>query len=101
MPVSCDRDACLYKSKGHLVSFVKNYMALQKDCAEADIVISPLNIAPEICAAPHLLLDKGVFRYNGAYALYFARDGSVTIRTVRAGRGDRPWTGSQTDFAEE
>jgi competence protein ComEC len=95
MPVRCDGDACLYQSKGHLVSFVKDYIALQKDCTEADIVISPLGIPPEICAAPHLLLDKGMFRYNGAYALYFNSDGGVTVKTVRAGRGDRPWTGAQ------
>jgi len=92
-PVSCDADACLYGSGGHLVSFVKNYTALAQDCGSADIVISGLYIDPDSCRGPRLLLDKSVFRYQGAHALYLGKDGAITVRTVAAERGDRPWTG--------
>ena len=100
-PVSCDPDACLYKNKTHLVSFVKNYMALAQDCAAADIVISNLHIEHALCPGPFLLLDKNAFRYDGAHALYLEKDGSVTVRTVAAERGERPWTASKHDFYAE
>jgi competence protein ComEC len=90
-PLSCDDNACLYRHKNHLVSFVKDYAALREDCAEADIVISDLYINKTMCPAPRLLIDKIDFLYQGAHALYFRDDESVTVRTVYAERGERPW----------
>ena len=67
-------------------------MALARDCAVADIVISDLYITRETCPGP-LLLDRAALRNNGAYALYFRVNGAVEVETVHAQRGDRPWTG--------
>ncbi len=100
-PLSCDAKACLYKGKGHLVSFVKDYTALAEDCAAADIVISSLDISRDVCAAPYLLLDKNAFMTNGAHALYFAKNGLVTVRTVYAERGERPWTAWKRDAFDQ
>ncbi len=100
-PLSCDEGACLYRRKGHLVSFVKEYTVLAQDCAEADIVISNLYIKRDMCPQPKLLFDKIAFRYRGAHALYFGDDGAVTVRTVDAERGDRPWSAQHHDFIRE
>ena len=93
MPISCDAVACIYKSKGHVVSFVKNYLALSQDCVAADIVISDLYIDQKACASPRLLVDRRTLKYNGAHAIYFEKYGAITIKTVHDARGVRPWTG--------
>ena len=92
-PISCGAEACIYKAKGHLVSFIRNYSALARDCAAADIVISNLYILREQCPKPPLLLDRKSMLQDGAQALYFKEDGSVFVSTAHAQRGHRPWTG--------
>ncbi|MFH1158932.1 MAG: ComEC/Rec2 family competence protein [Pseudomonadota bacterium] len=89
--VSCDGDACLYRRKDKLVSFVKEYAALRDDCAAADVVVSALYIKRSLCPKPGLLLAKSALRYQGAHALYFGGDGSITVRTVAGERGERLW----------
>jgi competence protein ComEC len=89
--VSCDSEACLYRHKGHTVSFIRAYTGLEKDCAEADIVISHLPIKRHLCPQPRLLLDKWTLTDKGAHALYFEKDGGIRIRTVYDERGERPW----------
>jgi competence protein ComEC len=91
-PVTCDEEACLYRHKNQLVSFVKKYTALEQDCAAADIVISDLYIRRKICGKPQLLLDRQELKDKGAHALYFSGDGSIALRTVYDERGERPWT---------
>lgn len=90
-PVVCDDEACLYKGKGRLVSFVKSYTALEKDCSAADIVISNLYIRRSLCGKPAVLIDRVAIKRRGAQALYFQENDTVLIRTVRNERGSRPW----------
>ena len=94
-PVFCDDNTCVYKAGGHVVSFIfiKDDATLMHACTVSDIVISGEYIDREHCPSPHLLLDKKALRENGAHALYFNKDSTVSVRTVYAGRGNRPWTG--------
>ena len=73
--------------------FIKDDATLMHACTVSDIVISGEYIDREHCPSPHLLLDKKALRENGAHALYFNKDSTVSVRTVYAGRGNRPWTG--------
>ena len=90
-PVSCDDEACIYKHKDRLVSFVKKYTALKEDCAAATIVASSLYIRKHLCSAPALLASKSELKHKGAHAVYFRDDGSMALRTVYDERGVRPW----------
>jgi competence protein ComEC len=92
MPVACDAEACLYRRGGHTVSFVKSPLALARDCAAADVVVSSLYIRPEQCAAP-VLIAKHALHPGGAHALYFGENGVVTVRSVYTKGGRRPWKG--------
>lgn len=94
-PVACDDEACLYRYKGRTVSFIKEYTALERDCVEADIVISALYIKHSLCSGPSLVLDKMDLKYKGAHTLYFKDDGTVAVRTVYDERGERPWGGAR------
>ncbi|MCE9507579.1 MAG: ComEC family competence protein [Alphaproteobacteria bacterium] len=98
-PVSCDDEACLYRHKNRLVSFVKKYTALEQDCAAADIIISDLYIQRKICGKPGLLLDRRELKDKGAHALYLNDDGNTTLRTVYDERGKRPWTAQKKSSA--
>jgi competence protein ComEC len=91
-PVSCDDEACLYRHKDRLVSFVKEYTALGKDCAAASVVISDLYIKRNLCDTAGLVVGRSELKHKGAHALYFKDDGSLTLRTVYKERGERPWT---------
>lgn len=90
--IKCDAKACLYRARGHAVSFVKDYAALAADCAVADVVISTLQIDRALCPGPRLIYDKWGFRRTGALALSFKPDGKFDVKTLRDARGQRPWT---------
>ena len=87
----CDDDACIYRHKGKLVSFVKEYEALKEDCAVADAVISALYIKGNLCEKPAFFLAKSGLKRQGAHALYFGEEGVLTVKTVTGDRGERPW----------
>lgn len=91
-PLSCDDEACLYRHKGKLASFVEKYTALERDCSAANVVISNLYIKRDTCRGPELLLDGRELKYKGAHSIYFRADGTITFRTVDAERGERPWS---------
>jgi len=90
--IFCDENACIYRNKnGRMVSFVKEFQALEQDCAAADVVISALYIKRKLCRKPELLIAKSELRRQGAHALYFGEDGVLTVKTVTGERGERPW----------
>lgn len=95
-PVFCSTSTCTYKNKTRLVSFILDDTDLKRDCAGTDIVISGFSLNPATCPA-HLLIDKKVLRENGAQALYFDKNGGVTVKSVYTSRGVRPWTGLRLD----
>jgi competence protein ComEC len=96
--ISCDSSACIYRSKGHVVSFIRDQLALQQDCGEADIIISALYIDRIPCVGPKLVIGKADLRQKGAHTLYFERGGDIRVRTVFGERGIRPWTMQPADF---
>ncbi len=69
-PVGCDDFACIYINKGQTVSFVKNYLALEDDCAIADVVISKLYIKRKLCKQPDVLIHKWNLMTDGSHAIY-------------------------------
>ena len=73
-------------------------MGLGDDCARAFLVVALYPVprgAKEGCAVP--LIDRAMAWDHGAHAIWVSKHGEVTIRSVEAARGLRPWSqkGSQ------
>lgn len=64
----CDELACIAKSKGFTVSFIKNPVAFARDCEKADIIITRLYI-PAFCKARYQF-GASFFKKNGAALIY-------------------------------
>lgn len=89
--LTCDAAACLYRTRGRTVSFVRSRSALAEDCAAADVVIAmDLSIKAKDCRAP-IVVDRWDLRDKGTHALYIGGDGKIILRNVAEERGDRPW----------
>ncbi|WP_051340477.1 ComEC/Rec2 family competence protein [Azospirillum halopraeferens] len=87
--LACDALGCVYRTAERTVALVRAPEALAEDCARADAVVS---VEPAgRCAAP-VVVDRWDRWRNGAHALYLTPDG-VRVDSVRARRGERPWTG--------
>jgi hypothetical protein len=70
-------------------------LALDDDCARADIVIAlyPLSRRrPAACAAR--LIDRRMVWERGAHAVWIGDDSRMQVSDVASFRGDRPWTQS-------
>jgi competence protein ComEC len=87
--VRCDAVGCIGRLKdGRLVSMALSAEAFAEDCARAAVVVSPRQ-APGNCAA--LLIDRGVWRANGAVALRLAGD-RFEVTAARPPGYERPWS---------
>ncbi len=94
--ISCDRLSCLYyprhKNSETLIALIRDELALEEDCRNAQLVISlvPVNVD---CPSAALVLDKWDFYHKGGHALWLPEKnrGTITIKTVAASRGNRPW----------
>ncbi len=92
--ISCDIDGCIYHYQGKITAFPKNQMALIDDCAKADMIIS--NIFPidkNTCDNPDIIIDRRDLKKNGGHLIYLNQNSPPLIKTVKAARGDRLWTG--------
>jgi competence protein ComEC len=87
--LSCGALACLYRVAGQRVALVRDGAALAADCADADLVVSPLP-AHGRCAAP-LVIDRNDTLRKGGHAVWLDPDG-IRIETVSDWRGTRAWT---------
>jgi competence protein ComEC len=86
--VQCDAVGCIGRlADGRLVSFVLSVEAFAEDCARAAVVASPRE-APAACAA--LLIDRKVWRANGAIALRWTGD-RFELSAARPPGYERPW----------
>lgn len=91
--VRCDALGCRIETawggRSRIVAIVRKPEALAEDCAAADIVIS-LSPARGRCRGPARVIDRWDILRQGAHALWF--DDSLTMETVQAHRGARPWS---------
>ena len=91
MGAHCDELGCVANaSDGRLVALSLRAGALVEDCTRARIVVSAIPVR-RACRGPELVLDRFDAARDGAAAVTFGRDG-VTVETVAAERGKRPWS---------
>jgi len=87
--VRCDEDGCIGQlAGGKLVSMALSAGAFEEDCTRATVVISARE-APAKCAA--ILIDRTVWRTNGAMALRWEND-HFDQSAARPAGYERPWT---------
>jgi len=93
--VRCDEAACLIPMMGggH-AAYVETPHALAEECAQARIILSETRI-PATCSAPILTVQPWEPYRQGAMAVWLLDDGTIRVRTVREGRGTRPWTANR------
>jgi len=68
--LSCDAQACLYidKRSGLQISFVKDALALKRDCQTSDVLITAIYKVPS-CDVKTLLTGRDL-KYQGAHTVY-------------------------------
>src|SRR4029077_50202 len=86
--VLCDPAGCIGRlADGRLVSEALSVESFAEDCARTAVVVSPRE-APGACAA--LLIDRKVWRANGAMSLRWTGD-RFEIGAARPPGYERPW----------
>jgi competence protein ComEC len=85
----CDALGCVLTRGGHAVALARRPEALEEDCRQADLVISYPRL--ERCPDGTPLIGPEALRAAGGLAVWLEPAGIETL-TVRAVRGDRPWT---------
>jgi competence protein ComEC len=96
----CDELGCVGAARdGRLVALSLRAGALADDCMRARVVISAVAIRRG-CKGPELVLDRLDIAKNGATAVTWGR-GGVSIETVAAQRGQRPWSARAVSPARE
>ncbi|HEY1474605.1 MAG TPA: ComEC/Rec2 family competence protein [Pseudolabrys sp.] len=86
--VQCDAAGCIARlTGGRLVSEALSVDAFAEDCAHAAVVVSPRE-APGACDA--LLVDRKIWRENGALALRWTGD-RFQLSAARPPGYERPW----------
>ncbi len=89
-PLSCDRLGCVYRRAGRHIALIKDARAFTDDCRADWIVVSAVPMRRACRGAAHTIDRFDLWRY-GAHAIWIDKD-TVTVKSVRAVRGDRPWT---------
>ncbi|MEM6852538.1 MAG: hypothetical protein AAF527_12460, partial [Pseudomonadota bacterium] len=105
--VRCDDQACALsppapaqQHRGLQISYVMDPAALQEECGQADLIITPAPAPRWLkarCAAD--ILDKWSFWREGAHAVWRAGDGGFKIVSAESRRGARPWSKAETRAA--
>ncbi|MGO8919704.1 MAG: ComEC/Rec2 family competence protein [Stellaceae bacterium] len=86
--LSCSAESCRYSARGRTVALIRDGAALSRDCAGADLVVSPVP-AWRLCHGP-VIIDSIDTRRQGAHAIWLDPSG-IRIETVAGWRGVRPW----------
>jgi competence protein ComEC len=89
--LACDSTACVYRAGGRMVSLVRNPAAAREDCARADVVVALVPLGRFRCRGPSRFVGRFDLWREGAHAIRLDPAGGVTVRTVAAARGVRPW----------
>jgi competence protein ComEC len=72
------------------VALIRDGAALAEDCRSVDLVVSPV-AAHRACRAAHVI-DRIDTYENGGYAVWLDPGNTITVATVRAWQGERPWS---------
>jgi competence protein ComEC len=86
---ACDAIGCVLSRGGHTVALARAPEAIEEDCRAADLVVSYPRF--EWCPGATPLIGPRALRRAGGLALWLEPAG-VEMLTVRAARGERPWT---------
>ncbi|OUR77004.1 hypothetical protein A9Q83_12305 [Alphaproteobacteria bacterium 46_93_T64] len=89
-PVKCDAVGCLWRQSDNLISYSKNWMSHNADCARANIILSAVPVKRR-CNLGGLVIDKFDLWRGGTHAIYFKKEGLFQFENVNSVRGDRPW----------
>lgn len=89
-PLSCDKLGCVYRRAGRHIALIKDARAFADDCRADWIVVSTVPVR-RACRGTARTIDRFDLWRQGAHAIWIGKD-SVTVKSVRAVRGDRPWT---------
>lgn len=89
-PMSCDRLGCVYRRSGRHIALIKDARAFSDDCRVDWIVVSAVPMR-RACRGAARTIDRFDLWRHGAHAIWIGRD-TLTVKSVRAVRGDRPWT---------
>jgi len=89
-PLSCDRLGCVYRRAGRHVALIKDARAFADDCWDDWIIVSTVPTR-RACRGTAHTIDRFDLWRQGAHAIWIGRD-TVQVKSVRAVRGDRPWT---------
>jgi competence protein ComEC len=98
--LACDSTACVYRAGGRMVSLVRNPVAAREDCARADVVVALVPLGRFRCRGPARVIGRFDLWRWGAHAVWLDPAGGVTVRTVAAARGVRPWAPRRRSAAE-
>ncbi len=86
----CDAYSCLAMVKGQLVSFTTKPDAIQEDCRNAAILVSPMDLRVP-CPAPKFIFDRGALWEKGSAAISISETG-IAVALAGDQRGVRPWS---------
>jgi competence protein ComEC len=91
--IGCDGAGCIVRlGTGRTVALVRDTAAAE-DCSRADYAVLLTRMPRRLCRGAEVVVDSYRLWRDGAHAVRFAPDGPV-VDTVRAHRGDRPWSRS-------
>jgi competence protein ComEC len=85
----CDAAGCLYRAHGKTVALLRDGAALGEDCAQADLVVSP--VAAHRACRHARVIDRLDTWLKGGHAVWLDADG-IRIETIRQWQGDRLWS---------
>jgi competence protein ComEC len=88
----CDSIGCISDSGGHRIVISANAAAQRDDCGTAGVVILKYQRTKHCDGAKaSVVIDPAALAGDGVHAIYLT--GAATrVETVRAQRGDRPWS---------
>jgi competence protein ComEC len=90
--VTCDEVGCVVEVGGLHVGLAHDVEAAVEDCGRVDLVVA--RAGPEFCSGGRVVKPRAL-RASGGIAIT-RRDGRLEVRTVKASRGDWPWTRTST-----
>ncbi len=86
----CDGLGCIYRAGGQVVALVEQREALFEDCRNASVIVSRVPVRLR-CPSAQLVIDRTALSREGGHALWLSPR-HVAVESVRAWRGERPWT---------
>ena len=89
----CDAVGCTATLNGSVIAVAHSAAAYADDCGTARILIV-LSPRPDKCRGPIQVIDIRALRDQGTHTISLGKEGEVTVATVAAKRGSRPWSGS-------